>query len=212
MGPGGATEGSRREPAARPDERASSHRPLRAPSPSRLPSQDELPRIPPPPPWWEGTLRYAWLALVPLAILAFWTLTEAGPESGDIEITGRRVGFSELAVGHCFSAPDVAVTRAQVEGRSCSEPHQYEVVAVVSYPLERGTAYPGDEALLEYVWPRCTREFEAYVGIPYERSNYWMEPWSPTQASWEGGFRDTICAAYHPDDSELEGSIRGAQR
>lgn len=189
-------------------EEPSPQRPLRVPSPSRYQVDD----VPPPervPSWWEGLLRYGWVVLVPLIAIGLVGLLEAGGQGGS---RLGRMGVFELDVGDCFDAPGAAITRSQVDARECNELHQYEVVAVVSYPIDRSDRFPGDEALAAHVALECELRFADYVGIPYSDSVYFLEYWMPTPDAWEAGGRQTICAAFDPQQPLLEASVRSSER
>lgn len=165
---------------------------------------------PAPRPWWTGLLRFAWI-LIPIGIIGFGILSQARrDDSGEI-VGGGSVDVTELAVGDCFNASDDEEI-ADVDARPCTEPHEYEVIAIVTYPFDRGSDYPGDDAIADHAGTECEREFEEYVGVPYEDSVYYVSFLMPTEEGWNAGDRETICSGYDPGDSERTESMRGSER
>jgi hypothetical protein len=104
----------------------------------------------------------------------------------------------DLAIGDCFTVGeteeinDVAVV-------DCSEAHDSELFARVTI-TDFGRAYPSDDALFEWLFDECLGEFPGYVGEPYETSNYWIDMFIPTEASWGDGDRIGLCTAIVVDE------------
>ena len=110
-----------------------------------------------------------------------------------------------LEVGTCFD--DTAETQvSSVPEVDCAEPHDNEVFAVFDY-TETDT-FPGDEALDAAATDLCIAQFQAYVGEAYIDSTLEVFPIIPTEASWDDGDREVICALYNNDLRKLTGSVR----
>ncbi len=159
-------------------------------------------------PWWHNIARFAWI-LIPIGLIGFGILTQARRDDSGQIVGAGTVSVTDLAEGDCFNAPDDEEL-SDVEGRPCTETHQYEVFAIVTYP--GGGDYPGEDEIADHAGMQCMSDFEDYVGVPYLRSDLDFSLWLPTREGWESGDRETICAAYDPDDGELEESVRGAER
>ncbi|MGF1668763.1 MAG: septum formation family protein [Acidimicrobiia bacterium] len=115
-----------------------------------------------------------------------------------------------MEVGLCFNdEADAADEVSSVPDVPCEEPHDNEVFALVQYS---GETFPGAEAMQAEAADLCIGQFEAYVGLAYEESELDVYPLVPTQASWDNGDREIVCALYALDLSELTGSMKGAAR
>lgn len=179
-----------------------------APAPSE--AQPWAQPAPPPRPWWTNLLQFWWI-LIPIGVIGFGFFSEARRDDGGQLVDGGNLDVFDLSVGDCYDSSDQDEI-AEVEAGPCTEPHEYEVFAIVSFPAQRGSDYPGDDAVFAHAETECLREFEEYVGIPYEDSVYDIGLLSPTESGWESGDRETICSGYDPGDSTLEESIRGIER
>ena len=164
----------------------------------------------PPRPWWRSLLRFAWI-LIPIGIIGIGLITQARRDDGGQIVGGGTLDVAELGVGDCYNS-DAEDEIAEVDARPCTEPHEYEVIAIVTYPSGGASEYPGDDAVIEYVGPECARQFEEYVGIPYDDSVYYLTFLLPSIEGWESGDHETICVGYHPNDATLDESMRGAER
>ncbi len=112
-----------------------------------------------------------------------------------------------LEVGTCFDDTEESQV-SSVPEVDCAEPHDNEVFAVFDYP-ETDT-FPGNEALDAAATDLCIAQFEDYVGTAYIDSTLEVFPIIPTEASWDDGDREVICALYNNDFSKLTGSMRGS--
>jgi hypothetical protein len=115
-----------------------------------------------------------------------------------------------MEVGLCFNdEADAADEVSSVPDVPCEEPHDNEVFALIQYT---GETFPGPDAMQAEAVDLCIGEFEGYVGLPYEESELDVYPLVPTQASWDGGDREIVCALYALDLSQLTGSMKGSAR
>lgn len=93
----------------------------------------------------------------------------------------------------------------ELEKVDCDEAHVAEVFAVPD--LEDGD-FPGVDEITNLAAEACLEEFEDYIGVAYDDSEYEIFPIAPSEESWnEADDREVICLAGNPDQSELEGSI-----
>lgn len=114
-------------------------------------------------------------------------------------VSGCSSAPEDLKVGDCFNAPDSVLTGeehlADVSIISCDKSHNSEVIGVQILP---DGAFPGDKKIAQQTFDFCTKAFEKYVGIPYEKSRYDLYPLNPSKESWErNGDRLVACVALH---------------
>jgi hypothetical protein len=114
-----------------------------------------------------------------------------GDPAGEVSAHPR-----QLAVGHCLQTlPGDGVVR-RVTVLPCAEPHEAEV-------LGRHRHADGD-------WPGTAdvrREAEAACEMDSAQRSAGVQPvvWTPTEASWRQGDRESLCLAWLPG-SGLRGS------
>jgi hypothetical protein len=115
-----------------------------------------------------------------------------------------------LEVGSCLNdiSQPVAQEMTEIPALSCDEPHQSEVFAEI---LIDDASYPGVDAVTAFAVEHCEREFEQFVGLPYEQSTLSFHYYYPTQNSWAVGDRSVFCVAYDPS-GDTEGSLADSQR
>ena len=107
----------------------------------------------------------------------------------------------DLEVGDCFSVESDELTTVVVVG--CDESHEYEAFAVLDHEAGEADPYPGDEAMLEYANTACQPPFQAFVGIEYEASIWYIRSVLPSEETWAEGDRELVCTVYQQDaDSE----------
>ena len=132
-------------------------------------------------------------------------------DSGEIVDAGNLSVF-DLQQGDCFDAGlnSGQVTEiSEVRAIPCAEPHVYEMFSVADYPAgESPSAADADYT----PWERdnCLGRFEAYVGINYDSSMYYISALVPTDSSWAQGDHTLMCFLHNDPESAMTGSARGA--
>ncbi|MCS5734031.1 septum formation family protein [Herbiconiux daphne] len=123
---------------------------------------------------------------------------EAQPEQNDTDV------FT-ISVGQCFDdAPGTEVTEVPVV--DCGDPHDFEVYA--DFDLS-GDDFPGESDVADSAESGCLDEFEPFVGIAYDDSQYAYSYFAPTERSWsEGDDRLVSCIIGDPD-GPVTGSLAG---
>jgi hypothetical protein len=107
-------------------------------------------------------------------------------------------------VGECFNDAGPVV--------DCSEPHDNEVFALLSYEGGPTAPYPGDAVVDAFAEEGCVVEFESFVGIDYDASRYVAYFLMPSAETWAAGDREIVCFLYDDTFRQLQGSMRGAAR
>lgn len=94
----------------------------------------------------------------------------------------------------------------------CTQPHLAEVF-YVGWPWRALPAkYPGDNAIFNMEYQRCSTAFRAYDGVDDSASIFAYHSVGPTPASdWATGDREVVCMAYVPGYLPLH-SIKGIRQ
>lgn len=144
-----------------------------------------------------------------LAVLGLAAVVVVGTSAcGDDDGGGDSV-FT-LGVGQCFDDPGSGGEVDRVPTVPCEEPHQNEVFAV--FALEAGE-YPGEDEVTALAEEGCVERFPDYVGSEYETSELFVNYLYPLEDAWnEIDDRTVVCFAFLPDDTPLEGSMKGSGR
>jgi hypothetical protein len=147
-------------------------------------------------------------------------LAEAGVDQGTIDALeeaaaaptpGSGPVADPVMVGECAGSMPDGVMASAVPAVDCAEPHRNEVY--LSVPLDSlGSAYPGDDVLLDTADPACEAGFETYVGIPWLDSELYYRVLRPTEDSWRDGDHAALCLVFETDGQQHTGSVRGAAR
>jgi hypothetical protein len=124
---------------------------------------------------------------------------------------GVEVDVYKLKVGDCFiesqdDAEEEYITTVQI--MPCSESHSDEVFALVTLP--EGD-FPGLDGIDSQAGESCEAEFEGFVGLSYQESDFDFWTITPDEEGWRAGDRSVVCVIYDPD-SEVSESLRGAER
>lgn len=143
------------------------------------------------------------------------TLAQASRDGAGAIAKAGELSISELVVGDCFDDPGGmgadGVEITEIAAVPCASLHDNEVYYVGELSDASGEAYPGDDAVFERVGNECFSRFEAFVGAPYEASDIDFTVATPTGASWDGGDRGYVCAAYDLG-GQVTGSLAGVRR
>ncbi|MDR3360437.1 MAG: septum formation family protein [Bifidobacteriaceae bacterium] len=127
------------------------------------------------------------------------------PRNSEGEITSSaKADVFSLKLGDCVGPlADGDITESTV--MPCSDPHNYEAYAAFDLP-------DGDfpDLLDEEVDAKCSEEFEAFLGIPYEDSIYEMFSISPTRESWAVLDDRSVICLVGTDEGGLTATLAGA--
>ena len=180
---------------ATPAEGDTSWQPATAPAPRRMS------------PILSIALRFWWVIAIAVVAAGGFIFNAQRNDQGEIT-RGGNLQVTDLRVGDCFNLkdPDEEVTE-EVDARTCTEPHQYELYYAIDMP---DGAYPDEDGFTAYVGQTCLPAFDTYVGLPYQDSRYDLVWFQPTPDGWSEGDHEVSCALYDPANAELTGAIRNA--
>ncbi|MFM7062225.1 MAG: septum formation family protein [Actinomycetes bacterium] len=124
-------------------------------------------------------------------------------------------GLNSLQVGQCFlpvTGNDAVEDRA-VWVVDCSDPHLYELYARLRYtgPGAASGGFPGSTTVQNWAEQKCFDQFEAFVGVPWTRSDLEIQTWWPSLQSWGKPDRTVLCAVT-PADGGLSTGSQAADR
>ncbi len=129
--------------------------------------------------------------------------TEAEPAGA-----GSTVGIDGLAVGDCIDFEPVDGASADYRLIDCRDPHAAEVTGIVDHP-EPDQAYPGAEALTEWLGDGCDTESADYLGAPVLATTLNSGSLLPDITSWTGGSRHAVCYLSRADGATLSVPLEG---
>jgi len=159
-------------------------------------------------PAWQRLLRFWWVPALAVALVVGYLTTARRGDSGELASAGR-VTVDELRVGDCFNSGD-ELEISEVDGVPCTEPHEDQVFHLADY---QAATYPADEEAWGAAFLSvCAGPFASFVGEPYDTSELFAYPITPTEESWSDGDRGVICVVYDDDNPELTTSLEGANR
>lgn len=136
---------------------------------------------------------------------------------------GKQIFVYTPEVGDCFDRREVAgpggAMNEVVLVLDCELPHQFEVFAVLEYPVDpvaladpNTKTWPGDETLRKWAKAECPRHVRDYVGVEYELSRYEVTFRVPTEDTWLSD-RTVTCLIEAPGDNQrLSGSARDSRQ
>lgn len=136
--------------------------------------------------------------------------------TGAAEPTAGGIGdqlMANPAVGECILDPyETAVDQGDgnwiitsIDIVPCDKPHYAEAYASAQTAL---TEFDGAAVMIE-AEELCVREFEGYIGVPYESSSLYYDYWYPTAESWKLGDRELLCMVTTLA-TDTEGSLKGS--
>ena len=153
-----------------------------------------------------------WLG-VAAATLAAVTVSATGvigsdSGTGDPASRSGAVAWDSLQAGNCFVDDAPTEVHHEVTLVACSTPHNREVVALRD--LGPG-AWPGEDAVDTGAEAACYPAFEAYVGVPPDRSSLLGIADPPAHESWDHGDHVVVCLVA-PTLGRVTGSLEGADQ
>lgn len=129
-------------------------------------------------------------------------------ESGDVTEASDADAFS-IRVGDCLESMDWGGGEmSTVPVIPCAEPHESEVYAAVDLP---DGDFPGAEAVDTQSGEFCYGEFQGFVGVAWEDSEFEYGYLAPTEQSWGQGDREVLCVVWDPAGL-TSGTLAGAAR
>jgi hypothetical protein len=164
---------------------------------------------------WARTLTVTTLAAAGLLLSGCSLLgqvTGGGGGTGDNPDEGTQDDVFSLVVGDCFNEETDADTISTVDIVECDVPHTWEAFASIQMTE---TEYPGDEPTQQQADTACNQPFIDYVGLDYEASIYDYSFYYPTQETWDDPVlqdREILCLAFADDESDITGSVKGANK
>lgn len=124
---------------------------------------------------------------------------------------GGCTAVTDLKVGDCYDGGGQAEV-STVTSKACTEPHDSEVFATLTHPEAQGE-YPGEVTLEFYAERECVNAYEAYVGTPYDESEFAVSYLTPTDEGWRRGDYVVACILGAGTDGEkLTGSMKDSRR
>ena len=145
------------------------------------------------------------LLLVPAAVLTAGCTAAGEQDATRDETTGEiveneEVGVFRLQVGDCLVMPSGGIAGEEVETMEaipCGEPHDGEVLALVTVPGDEDAPFPGQAAVSTQAQEDCVAEFQTATGRDFMTDPDWdLTFLSPTADSWAfGDDREIVCIA-----------------
>lgn len=134
------------------------------------------------------------------------TEAPAPTEPANPNVIGTVSAF-EIPTPSCFNTDQIE-SGSEVELLDCNTPHDSEAYA--SYEFTDAT-FPGDEVVEQTANQFCYDEFQAYIGTPWDTSEFDFYFLIPTQESWDGvDDREVLCIVQSPtmESASMAGSGR----
>lgn len=146
-----------------------------------------------------------------LALLALPLALAACSDAYDDPLATSTSVF-QMPVGMCMTDRRDSQTGevGEVAAIPCERPHRQEVFHVekVDFP-----SWPGQEAVDKRADEICDANFEAYVGLPYDDSEFLWSYLSPNEGGWnQQNDREVVCVLVLDGDVEWTGSAKGTKR
>ncbi|WP_029290689.1 septum formation family protein [Cellulomonas sp. HZM] len=151
--------------------------------------------------------RVAVLALGTAVAVAGCSLFDHGDDSHGVSVF-------DVTAGQCFRVPgDITVELTSLPSVPCTDPHEQEAYARVTY-TDPGTgatpdSFPGDEALKSFSDGACAEEFQDYVGVDYRDSKLYFTYLVPSARGWEQNADRTTLCFVTTTGSQLTRSVKG---
>jgi hypothetical protein len=114
--------------------------------------------------------------------------------------------------GDCYARPPDGGGVLDAVPVSCQKAHIIEVFYRGKYPDGGSSHFPGGDTVGRYARTTCAREFQSYVGVPSDTSDYSFVFVPPDAQQWDGGGRSVYCFLTKDDNAVVYDSARGSQR
>jgi len=97
----------------------------------------------------------------------------------DVTRSDATVSAFFAMAGDCFIEQDLSALAYSLV--ACTEPHRYEAFHHQFFVEDE---FPGDAEIQEITRTTCAARFEAFVGIPHEKSRWSLDWTKPSEQSW----------------------------
>lgn len=128
---------------------------------------------------------------------------------GNVTESADAADVFDVRVGDCVGAFEDGDEVTEIPVLPCDQSHDQEVYA--RFELADAEAFPGKEELNKQANEKCLQEFQAFVGVPYNDSELYVEFLTPSEDSWDDGDREVLCTVYDPA-GPTEGTLKAAKR
>ncbi len=144
-----------------------------------------------------------------LAIGGILWFTRSGTEAdgGATSNIGESVGLGALAIGDCFDRD--APTSQTVTVADCEQPHTAEVAGSIEHP-DAGGAFPGTDAIAQWIVEPCEEAVEGYIETPTLETILSDGSLTPNAQDWSNGDESAVCYVSMADSTLISGSVQGA--
>lgn len=134
-------------------------------------------------------------------------------ESGEVA-ENEDIGVFRLRQGDCLIMPGDGIAGDEVEtleATPCSDPHNGEVLAIVTVDGDGDAPYPGDAAISAEAEAGCLGAFETVTGTSFMDDLEWdMTFLSPTADSWDAlDDREIVCIVLPLDGGMTTSLVAG---
>lgn len=150
--------------------------------------------------------------LIALGVLALLVIVIVGALALFRDRISGDVGA--LKVGDCIDEPAATTSISEVQHQPCTEPHDGEVFALLTYPGANGAAYPGTGAFTDYVREQCLPAVETYTGRTIDEidaAGLAAAYFYPTTSSWtDHNDRGVTCYIERDDGQKMLGTVKAA--
>jgi hypothetical protein len=119
---------------------------------------------------------------------------------------------TDLKTGDCFDMPASEGDVSGVQHRPCNEPHDAEVIHVLTHPAGSAEPYPVISGFDDYVVENCSPAFETYTGRDWDTDEELdLGYFHPTLSGRREGDRGFSCHVMLLDGQKLTASVRAGQ-
>lgn len=145
-----------------------------------------------------------------MAIAAMGWLSACGESVRDADgtVTAPASARSlDIAVGDCLG--DLAKTSIEnVQLIPCSSAHYWEAYASMNLA---GASIPAENEITQQADQFCVTEFEKFIAIPADQSEYAWSYLYPSEETWNSGDREITCLA-GLDSGGVTGTLKGIKK
>ncbi|AXH35746.1 hypothetical protein DVJ78_10335 [Humibacter sp. BT305] len=152
------------------------------------------------------------LLLLGLSTLAACSASSAPPavdSTTGAQIDQQDIDVFTLEVGDCLNDSTAAGEVSKLPVVDCAEEHDSEVY--YEFDLPDAETFPA-ATIDDDAAAGCEKEFESFVGIPYEESTLTYGTYQPTAQSWTSARDRAVSCVIADPNGKVKGTLKGAAR